>query len=177
MVGVQTYSGQSSLDPAAFKEAMSFLAAPLAVVTTRDGEGRWWGFTASSVTSVSLTPPLVLVAIAHESSCFAALAEAPTFVVNLLGEQHQRIARRFATRGIDRFADQDFTLWSGAGVPFLADAHAAFRCRSVDRVLAGDHDLLLGEPVEVRTHAAERPLLWYRREFHVARQVPAGYPA
>lgn len=172
VVGVQTYSGQAGLDPAAFKEAMSYLAAPLAVVTTRDTEGRWWGFTASSVMSVSLTPPLVLVGIAHESSCLPILAEAPCFVVNLLGEQHQHIARRFATRGIDRFADQDFLVWSETGVPLLADAHAAFRCRRVDRILAGDHDLLLGEPVEVRTRASAKPLLWYRREFHAARELP-----
>jgi flavin reductase ActVB len=90
------------------------------------------------------------------------------FGVNLLGEQHQRVARRFAARGIDRFADQDFAVSAGTGVPFLADAHAAFCCRSVDRVAAGDHDLLIGELVEVRTHASARPLVWYRREFHAA---------
>jgi flavin reductase ActVB len=116
---------------------------------------------------VSLAPPLVLVGISHESTCLAALAAAPSFVVNLLGEQHQLLARRFATRGIDRFADQDFVAWSGAGVPLLANAHAAFRCRKVDRVPIGDHDLLIGEPVEVRTHASADPLLWYRREFHL----------
>ncbi|MEQ4304214.1 flavin reductase family protein [Plantactinospora sp. B6F1] len=171
-MGLQAYSGQAGLDPAAFKEAMSYLAAPVAVVTTRDHEGRWWGFTASSVMSVSLTPPLVLVGVAHESSCLDVLAEAPWFVVNLLGEQHQHVARRFATRGIDRFAEQDFLVCADTMVPLLADAHAAFRCRRVDRILAGDHDLLLGEPVEVRTQASAQPLLWYRREFHVAaRQI------
>lgn len=168
----QAYTDRAGLDPAAFKEAMSYLAAPLAVVTTRDDEGRWWGFTASSVMSVSLTPPRVLVGIAHGSSCLAALAEAPCFVVNLLGEQHQQLARRFATSGIDRFADQDFVTCSESGVPVLADAHTALRCRRVERIVAGDHDLLLGEPVEVRTHAAAKPLIWYRRGFHVAGEVP-----
>lgn len=171
-MGVQTYRGQTGLDPDTFKEAMSYLAAPLTVVTTRDHEGRWWGFTASSVMSVSLTPPLILVGIAHESSCLPVLAEAPYFVVNLLGEQHRQVAQRFATRDIDRFAEQDFREWPDNDLPVLADAHAAFRCRRVERILAGDHDLLLGEPVEVRTQAGARPLLWYRRAFHAANQLP-----
>lgn len=171
-MGLQQHVGQGALDPAMFKEAMSYLAAPLAVVTTRDQDGRWRGFTASSVMSVSLTPPLVAVGVSHGSSSLPALAEAPCFVVNLLGEQHRHVARQFATQGIDRFAGQDFHGWSDEDLPLLADAHAAFRCRRVDRILAGDHDLLLGEPVEVRTHASARPLLWYRREFHVAGELP-----
>ncbi|MFF8957363.1 flavin reductase family protein [Streptomyces sp. NPDC014894] len=151
----------------AFKDALALLPAALAIVTTRDENGRRWGLTASSVASVSLDPPLVLVGISHTSSCFKALSRAPGFVINLLGDRHRELARRFATSGIDRFAGQPFTDWPGTALPHLADAHAAFRCRTVDRVRAGDHDLLIGRLTELRADGGESPLLWYRRGFAV----------
>lgn len=145
---------------------MALLVAPLTIVTTRDADGRHRGFTASSVISVSLEPPLVLVGISHTSSCFVALAEAPEFLINLLGDQHRDVARKFAARGVDRFAGQDFDTWPNSELPYLTDANAVFRCSTVDRIRVGDHDLLIGELTEVRTNRAVKPLLWYQREFH-----------
>ncbi|MDT0566728.1 flavin reductase family protein [Streptomyces sp. DSM 3412] len=153
------------LDDQTFKNALSMLAAPLTVVTTRDEKGRRWGLTASSVTSASLTPPLIIVGIARTSSCSAAFAEAPEFVINVLAEQHRGLARRFAASRIDRFHGQDFAVWPGSRLPFVADAHVAFRCEAADRIRVGDHDLLVGRPTEVCTDGSTAPLFWYRRNF------------
>ncbi|MEV0323655.1 flavin reductase family protein [Streptomyces sp. NPDC050658] len=155
-------------DAQAFKDAMAQLAAPVSVVTALDGAGRRWGFTASSVSSVSLDPPLLMVGIALTSSCHRAMAGAGEFVVNLLGERHQHVAQRFAARGVDRFAAGDFAAWDGShGLPCLPDAKVLLRCRAVEVIRAGDHDLLLGTPAEIRIRdAAAPPLLWYRRGFH-----------
>ncbi|MFJ6623652.1 flavin reductase family protein [Kitasatospora sp. NPDC091335] len=46
------------VDAQPYKDAMALFAAPVSVVTGRDATGRRWGFTASSVSSVSLDPPL-----------------------------------------------------------------------------------------------------------------------
>ncbi|MFI2242269.1 flavin reductase family protein [Streptomyces chrestomyceticus] len=154
-----------ALDAGTFRDALALLAAPLTVVTTHDAEGRPRGFTASSVTSVSLDPPLVLVGIARTSSCFAAFAAAPEFVINILGAQHRDLARKFADRRADRFAGEDFAA-AGSGPPRLTGAHAALRCTVTERVPAGDHDLLLGTPTEVHTTGSTRPLVWHRRRFH-----------
>ncbi|MGW0507032.1 flavin reductase family protein [Micromonospora sp. NPDC003241] len=162
------------LDSVAFRDAMSLLAAPLTVVTTRDREGRRWGFTASSVVSASLAPPLLIVGIGHESSCFTAMVDAAEFAVNLLGEEQQATARRFAARGADRFAGSDCRDLAGSTLPYLGDAHAVFRCTLADRLTVGDHDLLVGHLTEVHVSGQARPLLWYRRGFHVP--VP-GQPA
>ncbi|MBA6437032.1 flavin reductase family protein [Streptomyces sp. GMR22] len=164
---------RTALDAEEFREAMARLAAPLTIVTTHDAEGRPWGFTASAVTSVSLDPPLVLVGIAHASSCFAAFAATGEFVINVLGAQHRDTARRFAARGTDRFAGGDFDVVGGAGPPRLPDAHAALRCTVADRVPVGDHDLILGTPTEVHTAASTRPLMWHLRQFHTFGPSPA----
>ncbi|MFF9024882.1 flavin reductase family protein [Streptomyces eurythermus] len=155
-------------DADTFKDALSLLASPLTLVTTADEAGRRWGLTAGSVTSASLSPPLVTVGIALTSSCAAAFAAASGFVVNVLGEQHQELARRFATTGIDRFAGQALATWPGSRLPFVPDAHAAFHCTVEDRLRVGDHDLLVGRPTEVLLDGSSRPLLWHRRAFRTA---------
>ncbi|WP_430477983.1 flavin reductase family protein [Streptomyces sp. P11-1] len=152
-------------DTETFKDALSLLASPLTLVTTADEEGNRWGLTASSVISASLSPPLVVVGIARTSSCAAAFAAASEFVVNVLGEQHRELAGRFAARGIDRFAGQSVADWPGSRLPFVPDAHAAFRCAVADRLRVGDHDLLVGRPTEVLLDGGSPPLLWHRRAF------------
>ncbi|UAL71301.1 flavin reductase family protein [Streptomyces angustmyceticus] len=152
---------------------MAHLAAPLTIITTTDAEGNRRGFTASAVTSVSMEPPLLLVGIGRTSSCHAILTTGTEFVVNLLGAAHADVARTFARSGADRFATGEFAQWPGSGLPVLADAHAAFRCRRVDVLPAGDHDLLIGELLEVRQGPGGEPLLWYQREF----RTPLGDPA
>ena len=164
-------------DAQAFKDAMALLAAPVSVVTGLDAAGRRWGCTASSVSSVSLDPPLVMVGIALASSCHAAMAQAGQFVVNLLGEHHRPIAQRFATSGVDRFAAGGFGAWEGeTALPYLPDAKVLLRCRTVDVIRAGDHDLLLGTPQQIRIRdESAPPLLWYQRGFHTP--VPAAATA
>ena len=52
-------------------------------------------------------------------------------------------------------------------MPYLPDAKVVLRCRTTDVIRAGDHDLVLGTPTEIRTgDPAKPPLLWYRRDFH-----------
>ncbi|MVO88444.1 NADH:riboflavin 5'-phosphate oxidoreductase [Streptomyces sp. p1417] len=170
-------------DAQAFKDAMALLAAPVSVVTTVDDTGRRWGFTASSVSSVSLSPPLVMVGIALTSSCHTPMSQAREFVINVLDARHRNLAQRFAARGVDRFADGDFAAWQDgtgpqgpgqAGLPYLPGAKVLLRCRAVDTIRAGDHDLLLGTPLEIRTNSATAPpLLWYQRGFHTP--VPSDH--
>lgn len=154
------------VDDETFRNVMSRIAAPLTVVTTRDDLGDRWGFTASSVTAASLEPPLVLVGVAHTSSCLDALTKASEFVINVLDEEHRHVARQFASRGVDRFAGQDFGTWPDSGLPYLTDAHAALRCVVADRIPVGDHDLFIGELVGAIVNDSAKPLLWYGRSFY-----------
>ncbi|BBB00112.1 putative oxidoreductase [Actinacidiphila reveromycinica] len=156
-------------NPQHFRDAMAQLASTVTIVTTTDGDGRPWGFTASSVVPVSLDPPLVMVGVAHTSSCYEALAASDAFVVNVLGDRHRDLAGRFATSGADRFTGSGFTSWPGTDLPYLPDATAAFRCLTQYALPAGDHDLLLGALADTLSPPATAPssaLLWYRRAFH-----------
>jgi flavin reductase ActVB len=156
----------SLVDGEEFREAMALLAAPVTVVTAVDGAGRSRGFTASAVSSVSMDPPLLLVGLAHTSSCYDVLTGADEFVVNVLGGEHREVARGFAERGGDRFAHGDFAEWPGTALPCLRDARVAIRCTRHEIVQAGDHALLLGALTGIRTGRPGKALVWYGRAFH-----------
>ncbi|MBI0374910.1 flavin reductase [Streptomyces albiflaviniger] len=89
------------MTPELFKHIMRHQAATVVLITT-DGGDRV-GLTATSLTSVSADPPLVLFCVARTASAWPALSVTDRIVIHLLGEDSQELARRFSTTGIDRF--------------------------------------------------------------------------
>ncbi|MEV4671403.1 MULTISPECIES: flavin reductase family protein [Actinomadura] len=155
-----------SVDVQDFKAALSRYLTGVTVVTTVDGAGRRWGFTATSFSSVSLVPPQILVCIARSAQCYEAFLDSPGFAVNVLNRGQEQVAERFAQRGGDKFAGLPFGTGSG-DLPVLDHALAVFECGTRDRYPAGDHTILLGE-----VHRAEvgegTPTLYYNRQFRPA---------
>jgi flavin reductase ActVB len=157
------------VDAATFREAMAEVPGPVAVVTGVDAQGVRWGFTASSLVSVSLTPPLLLVSVAHSSSCRTPFVVGEEFMVSVLDDRHREIATRFATSGVDRFAGREFPRWRGDGPPYLPDAPAVLHCIRQQVVPAGDHDLVVGAVQEARRspggQVGPASLIWLRRRY------------
>ena len=151
----------TSLDTGTFRRTMGLLATGVTVITTRLN-GSIHGMTASAVTSVSLEPLLVLVAIDRRHRMCNIIQEAGEFAINILTAYQQEIARHFAGA---HTAAQPVTLQfesdPDSGTPCIHDSLASICCR-VDRVLdGGDHIIVLG--LVVRFHAAgpTRPPLLY----------------
>ena len=151
---------------AGFRRLMTALAGAVSVVTTRDSGGDPLGLTASAVCLVSWKPPLLLVCVDQQADCHQALAERPTFGVNVLSADQVAMSQRFAQKDCDKFAG---LAWEPGrtGVPLLPDALARLECRIVARHPAGDHTILLGEAVEWQLRDGQAsPLLYYRRRYH-----------
>ena len=119
------------------------------------------GFTATSFTSVSLRPPIVSFCLSRDASSWPTVARAEHVAVHLLAQDQQEIARTFATSGIDRFAGP--TAWRRGPheVPILDGTLAWLLCRVIDRVSAGDHAVVLAEPVLARHGDDGAPLLYH----------------
>ena len=119
--------------------------------------------TASSLASVSLDPPLVLVCIGHEASLAAPLGRAQHFAVNVLAAEQEAAAHTFAAIDVDRFGGFMFELGVG-DVPILAGSHAHVECRVHARYPAGDHTIIVGEVLHGAVAEGE-PLLYYRGRY------------
>ncbi|QOC91988.1 flavin reductase family protein [Micromonospora craniellae] len=120
------------------------------------------GFTATSFTSVSLSPPVVSFCLNLGSSSWPTVAAARHVGVHLLALHQQDLARTFATSGIDRFAAPTRWQVGPEGVPILDDTLAWLLCRVIDRVPVGSHAIVLAEPELVRSPATGSPLLYHR---------------
>ncbi|MFJ7907010.1 flavin reductase family protein [Kitasatospora sp. NPDC096204] len=143
----------------AFRRVFRRHPAGVAVITVSDG-AKPVGFTATSLASLSSTPPLVSFGIGRTASSWAAVCTAEHLAVHLLAEDQQELAATFARSGIDRFAPP--TAWRPGpyGVPLLEDVPAALVCRKVYDLPAGDHTLVIGQPVHAVEGGTARPLVY-----------------
>jgi flavin reductase (DIM6/NTAB) family NADH-FMN oxidoreductase RutF len=138
---------------------MRRLAATVSVITTLENGVRY-GMTATSVVSVSMEPPSLLVSINRRASIHDPLLRRGRFCVNLLLNKHQSCSDAFAGKLIvpERF---DIGAWrqDDHELPFLADALANVFCR-VDRTLQyGSHSIVIGCVLDARVAQPIEPLI------------------
>lgn len=155
---------ESALDPMDFRNAMARFASGVTIVTTRNGEGAFVGFTASAFSSLSLNPPLLLVCLQKDADCYAAFMEAPEFALSILAHGQDEIALRFATKAIDKWAGTPVVSGAATGLPLVDGAAAHTECHIRERVDGGDHTILVGEVLAAASNGAE-PLLHFNRQF------------
>ncbi|MGI9182361.1 MAG: flavin reductase family protein [Longimicrobiaceae bacterium] len=155
------------MDARALRSVMRRVPSPVAVVTAV-GRGEARGMTISSLTRVSLRPPLVSFNVEREAQMHAVLAEASSFAVHLVGEEQAALCERFAAP--DRTgADQLRGLAQGIdgfGNPVLEGALAVLHCRLYAAYPAGDHSILVGEVVGVWQQEGGTPLVYFDRAYH-----------
>jgi flavin reductase ActVB len=143
------------------------------IVTTVDRHGRQWGFTASSFASLSLRPPQVLVCLDASANCHPSFTQAETFAVNILGAEHEDLARQFATKMADKFEGTSFEPGE-LRLPLLPDALAALECLTVGRLPGGDHTIMVGEPVSIRLRPGSPAVFCNRRFWRLSEQHTVG---
>ena len=132
-----------AFDPLLQRQIMGRFATGVTVVTT-SCDGQLWGMTANAVMSLSLAPPLVVVAVDKSASMHGLLQKAKGFAINILKREQEHLSVRFAQRGPKDFADLA-TQVAQTGAPILVDALAYGDCKLGEIAAAGDHDMFIGE--------------------------------
>jgi flavin reductase (DIM6/NTAB) family NADH-FMN oxidoreductase RutF len=165
--------------PERLRHVLGHFASGVTVVTALDGEEPV-GFTCQSFSSLSLDPPLVLLAPSLRSSSWPRISAAGVFCVNILSEHQQQLALDFAVRGEElaaagahKFSTHQWEEGPGGGGPVLAGAIAWVRCRIEDIYPGGDHHLVVArveqlvtaEQVDPEHSHGLGPLLFYKGGF------------
>lgn len=170
--GTSGTGGGEPVGPDLFKSVFRHHPAGVAVVTfaTESGPG---GFTATSVISVSAAPPVLAFSVAGGSSAHALLQRAPRVAVHFLTDDQADLARRFATRGVDRFSG---TPWSTlpTGEPVLAEAASWVSGPILQRFGVGDSLLATVEVHSVMRGEGTRPLVYEGRTFRALGEAVEG---
>jgi len=143
-----------------FRHAMRRLAATVAIITS-SRDGARFGMTATAVTSVSVDPPSLAIAVNRSASLHDVIVESRRFCVNLLSRPHEDLVEPFSGRskGAERF---DFGAWEddARGVPFLTDALASVLCQVDGALSYGSHTLFVGKVETIRMVGRADPLVW-----------------
>lgn len=153
----------NTLSPAAFRRACGLFATGVAVLTTRASDGTPHGITVNSFCSLSLNPPLVMVAVAHDCTFLAHFLNCPFYAVNILREEQHDLSIRFAQLPEARFTGIGWREAS-TGAPWIDGVLALIDCKTVQVFDAGDHRVLIGEAVDVSVGEG-RPLIFYSGEY------------
>jgi flavin reductase (DIM6/NTAB) family NADH-FMN oxidoreductase RutF len=151
----------------AFRLAMRELAAGVCIVTTGQGSERA-GLTATSVSSLSVMPPALLVSIQCKSRALKAVLARGVFGVNLLRANQRELADRFCGRGgvqgVARFEKGDWEA-GDSGVPVLRSALAAVECRVEHVMHWHTHRVIVGSVSNVVLRGEGNALGYWRGRY------------
>jgi flavin reductase (DIM6/NTAB) family NADH-FMN oxidoreductase RutF len=146
-----------------FRSTVGAFATGVTVVTTR-GEEHGYGMTANAFSSVSLDPPLVLVCVISPSEGCDHIKRNGCFAVNVLAEEQEPISRYFASRerprGRDAFNEVSHRI-GASGSPILDGVIGYMDCRLHAEHDAGDHQIFIGEVLELGFEPDGRPLVFH----------------
>ncbi len=157
--------GSGDADSAPYRAFMGAFPTGVTVITSLDQRGDPHGITCTSLCSVTLNPPTLLVSIRKTSPTLAAVRGRGSFAVNLLHAHGRAAAELFSTAVPNRFSHLPWRFSPALGLPWLwRDSFALAECVLGDSVLSSDHEVVLGEVVSVE-FSPEIPLLYGMRQF------------
>lgn len=149
----------------AFREAVSSTW----VICAADGD-RPVGFTAISVVSVSVTPPLVSFNLSRTSSSRATIERTGRVALHLLAAHQSHLARRFAGDRRSRFVSDWH--WHDDGLPALNDFSTRLSADVAATFDAGD-SLLVTAQVTNHQQGHGDPLVHHRGAYHTLDRTPS----
>jgi len=150
-----------------FRGAMRHLAGGVSVITA--GRARdITGMTVTSVSSLSVDPPTLIVSINRESSSWPLIKRHGFFGVNILTADQLDIAERFTgkggLKGADRFAGADW-ITRASGVPLLVGALAAVDCEVEDIVERHSHAIVVGRVLDLQVSTRTAALAYWQGQY------------
>jgi flavin reductase (DIM6/NTAB) family NADH-FMN oxidoreductase RutF len=169
-----------------FRGAMRHLAVGVSVITAGRGKDIS-GMTVTSVSSLSVEPPALIVSINRASSSWPLVKRYGFFGVNILTSDQVEIAERFTgkggLKGADRFAGAEWTT-RASGVPLLTGALAAIDCEVEDIVERHSHAILIGRVLDLQLSGRTAALAYWQGRYvaidqdeDAAKLAEVGVPA
>lgn len=157
---------QPVVGDAEFRAAMSAMANTVCVVTARHGSEEI-GRTVTSMLSLSMNPPTILVSIDIMSRLADVIAKEGGFSLAVLAQDQDGVGDAFAGRldPAERFSSGSWSRWP-SGRPMLLGSVTALDCEVVGSIETGTHVLFAGAVIEAETTTSRLPLIWQRHRYH-----------
>lgn len=147
----------------AFKTAMAEIPAAVSVITCRDLDGRPLGSTLSTVSSLSLDPPMMLACFDANSNTLKELSNGMGFLVHMLAKGQENLAHKMAKKSNNKFEKIKWN-FGRHNLPEIAGCAVIIHCVVEDLIPGGDHIIVTGNVQSVNLNEAQ-PMVYYRRSF------------
>lgn len=146
--------------PQAFRAAMRRLASTVGVVTAHGRDGPV-GMAATSITSLTLEPPAVLVCVNRSAGLHGCLTPGAPLAVSILSRHQHEVSRAFGG-ALPRERRFEIGRWEkdGRGLPMLAEAQANLECTVTSLVPFGTHSVVIATVDAVRVSELVAPLIY-----------------
>jgi flavin reductase (DIM6/NTAB) family NADH-FMN oxidoreductase RutF len=158
-----TPSNITESEPAeALRLAMRRMAASVSVVTTVDRDGRPHAMTATSVTSLSMEPPALLVCVNQWATIHDPIHAGAPFCVCILGADQQPVAEQCSRGDLKTEEYLCRPPWErdSNGIPYLPGAQACIFCELDQSVPYTTHSIFIGRALSVTRHGDVAPLIY-----------------
>jgi flavin reductase (DIM6/NTAB) family NADH-FMN oxidoreductase RutF len=164
---VRNFSGHRDGTATGFRAAMRQLTGGVSIITA--GRGRdISGMTVTSVSSLSVDPPVLIVSVNKASSSWPLLKRHGFFGVNILTADQIDVAERFAgkggLKGADRFAGAEWTI-RASGVPLLVGALATIDCEVEEAIERYSHAIIIGRVLDVDVATRMAALSYWQGQY------------
>jgi len=164
---VRNISIDREVSPVDFRGAMRHLAGGVSVITVGQAKDIT-GMTVTSVLSLSVDPPTLIVSINRESSSWPPLKRHGFFGVNILTADQLDVAERFSGKGGLKGADRFIgAKWAPglSGVPLLEGALAAIDCEVENIVERYSHAIVIGRVLELQVSSRTAALAYWQGQY------------
>ncbi len=158
-----------SVDADSLKQTMRRWASGVTVVTSSHGQERA-GVTASSFTSISVDPPLILMSLQSFTPTLKLIERSGIFAVSILTSQQANLSVQFAgfgklPEGADKFYGVELTT-AETGAPIIEHAAGWLDCKLTSIYEAGLSRIVIGEVMATGQGENLPPLIYMNRNYY-----------
>lgn len=148
-----------------FRKIMGRFTTGVAIVTTQH-QGKPVGVTINTLTSVSLTPPLVLFCLGKNRVVFPAIFESTHYAIHILSSQQEHLCRSFSRPSDNPWKNLPYEV-SNTGCPLLPHSLGILHCRRTETYSGGDHIIFLNTVEDIQEDHKEigKPLIYFQGSF------------
>ena len=162
------------LDAKAFRRALGNFATGVTIISTRAPDGTNVGVTASSFSSLSLDPPLILWSSIKETPSCKVFESASHFAVNILASDQMEMSNHFARQQQDKFDGVEWEEGIG-GSPIFPHCAGRFQCETYNKLDGGDHWIFVGRVIAFDDYGRS-PLCFHQGSYSVVFSHPETFP-
>lgn len=152
-----------------FRQALGQFPTGVAVVTAASA-GKNYALTINSFASVSLSPKLILWSLQDNSNAYDIFSDVEAFAISFLAASQRDRSDYYARSENHRLLDSD-CLFGANQLPLVKGALAQFECKLHEKIIAGDHVIIIGEVTGYHSQPEEttEPLVFFSGSYRELR--------